>query len=242
MQLYSLQSISITVNNAPKKDINLTKRTANALNYIKWFEIAKLADCLRFSSLEISSVLQNDPVKILVEEAFCALISPKKGRLSEDNTQKLTKVIRGFLAELEIASYKISTLCATVFSARVLLLKRYSVSLDERIDDIDYNYLFLNIIHAPVSKYQNRGRGLSSFFIKRYRYLAFLGLVDLSNIFVSFVTNILGVTYNGSYLTVNQREPIKLINNQAQAVNKLIASSKLPSSLYRSEDIAMQLV
>jgi hypothetical protein len=242
MWLCSLRSMSSPVGNAPKRDMNPTKRTANAPNYIRWFEMVKLADRLGFSSLEISSVLQNDPVKISVEEGLCPLIPPEKGRLSEVSIQKLTEVMSGFLSELERASHEISTPCATVPGAGVPLLKRCGVSLDGHEDEVDHNYLFLKIIHAPVSEYQNRGGGLSSFFVKRCRYLAFLGPVDLSNIFVSPVTNVPGVTGSGGHLSIGQREPVGLFNTQAQVVNDSIASGEHPSSPRGSEDLVMQPV
>jgi len=42
------------------------------------------------------------------------------------------------------------------------------------------SYLFLDKIHAPLQEYKREGDEISSFYVKRSRYIAFFGLVDLT--------------------------------------------------------------
>jgi hypothetical protein len=184
--------------------MNPIKRTANAPNFIRWFKIVKLVDHLGFSLPEISNVLQIDPVKISVEDSLCILVPSETGKLSEDTIQKLAEVLRDSLANIEEVSHESSIPYITVAGAGVPVLRRYGISLDEHSDDADRNHLFLKKIHAPVSEYKKGGRGLSLFFIKRYRYLAFLGPVDLSSIFGLPVTDVPQATGTGEYFITDQ--------------------------------------
>jgi hypothetical protein len=55
--LGSLRSVLTIVGNALKRDMDLVKRTTNALNYFLWFKLVELAHKVGFSSSEITCVL-----------------------------------------------------------------------------------------------------------------------------------------------------------------------------------------
>ena len=243
MWLCALRSVSITVGNAPKRDMNPIKRTANAPNFIRWFKMVQLADRLGFSSPEISDVLQIDPAKKSVEEALCTLVPSETGKLSEDTIQKLAEVLRDGLANMEEVSHESSIPYVTVAGAGVPVLKRCGVSLNEHSDDADRNHLFLKKIHAPVSEYKKGGGGLSSFFVKRCRYLAFLGPVDLSSIFGLPVTDVPQATGTGDHFATDQIGPAGFFNAEVpQSVSESTAAGQSLTLPLESEDIAMSPV
>jgi hypothetical protein len=64
----------------------------------------------------------------------------------------------------------------TVAGIRVPLLAKCGYS---SINTRDLAHLFLNKIYTPFKEYKREGSEISSFYIKRSRYITFFSLVDL---------------------------------------------------------------
>lgn len=180
--LCSLRSISVTVCNAPKRDMDPVKRTANAPNYFLWYKLVGLAQRLGFSSSQITDALQSDPLEKMVKEMLSKLVTQQMGKLSGIQMERLTEIIKGYLSQSTGVIDEASTPCVTVPGLGEPLPQRCGIWPDVRSDSADRNHLFLSKVHAPVSEYQTGGGGISSFFVKRCRYLAFFGPISLSNI------------------------------------------------------------
>jgi len=124
----------------------------------------------------------------MVKERLGELIPEQLGKFSDVQIQCLTKDIRNYLSQPEGSTEDDSTPWVTVYGLGVPLYQRCGISSDKNLHVSDYKYLFLNKVHAPVSDYRNGGGGLSTFFVKRCRYLAFLGPVSLAEMAKSRLT------------------------------------------------------
>jgi hypothetical protein len=187
--LGSLRSVLTTVGNAPKRDMDPVKRTTNAPNYFLWFKLVELAHKVGFSSSEITCVLQTNPMKILVEEMLIKSLPQEIGVLSDNQIQNITEIIKGLTPLTELPDEN-STPYITVHGLGEPLLQRCGVNPDIQSDQADRHHLFFGKVHAPITEYRNSGGGVSSFFVKRCRYLAFLGPVSLSDMLRTGITEI----------------------------------------------------
>ena len=193
--LCSFRYVSITVGNAPKRDMNPVKRTTNAPNYFLWFKLVELAHHLGFKSPEITRVLQDDPVERVVVEMLAKFLPPQMGTLDDTQAHNVTRIIKGYLnrptiAVATAAVNRGSAPCATVPGLGEPVVQRCGIRADDGPENIDRSDLFLYTVHAPSCDYQNTGDDISSFFVKRCRYLAFLGPTRISDVVRSHITEV----------------------------------------------------
>jgi len=180
--LCSLRSIANPVGNAPKRDMDPEIRTAKSPNYLLWFKMVKLANRLGFTTPTITRVLKTDPMEKMVTEKLKKMIPEQLGKFSDVQMQVLTKDIKQYLCQPEESTQNDTTPWITVYGSGVPLCERCGISSYKNLYTSDHKYLYLSKVHAPVSDYRNGGGGLSTFFVKRCRYLAFLGPVSLAEV------------------------------------------------------------
>lgn len=195
--LCSLRSVSVTVSNAPKRDMDPVRRTANSPSYFSWVKLVKLAHRLGFSSLEIRNVLDGNRVREIIE-SDCALFLLKMGNFEEEHIKGLTQYIltitESVVNQSTRATGDVPMPYITVPGEGVPLKGRCGVSAANHRDMVGRHEFFFDRVHAPLSEYRNSGGGLSLFFIRRCIYLSFLGPTTISEIAKSGITEILAAS------------------------------------------------
>jgi hypothetical protein len=189
-------------------------KSGNAYGLI---QLATLADRLGFSTTQIERELAKDPGRIIIEkalqEAHYVLHPGEKFSFDYNQARPLISLFNEQMNNT-LASYPVATYpFITVAGPGEPLSRRCGHS---SMDTEDLGYLFLDKIHAPLQYYHRSGDGISSFYVKRSRHIAFFGALILDD-----------TPQNG--LT-----PVPLVNPQQQHMNVSL-SSYARSSRYSDE-------
>lgn len=139
-------------------------------------QLATLADRLGFSTTEITRELAKDPGRIIIEkalqEAHHVLYPGVKFGFNYDQARPLIGLFNE-QTNNTLASYQMTTYpFITVSGPGEPLSRRCGHSF---MDTEDLGDLFLDKIHAPLQCYHRSGDGISSFYVKRSRHVAFFG-------------------------------------------------------------------
>jgi len=142
--------------------------------------IADLADKLGFSTPKIDSELMKDPAQAMIkkslEDVFHILRPNEKFDLDFSKASPVITSFKEYVFSLQTAPEHTTLPFITVDGIGTPILYRCGHG---QMDTRDLANLFLDKIHAPLHQYGRNGDGISSFYVKRSRHIAFFGRMDL---------------------------------------------------------------
>ena len=144
-------------------------------------QLADLARRLGFSTPKIEFELTQDPAQAVIKnalrEVFHTLRPNEKFNFDANKANPIVASFKEYINSQESINAKPVLPSITVTGKGAPLSCRCGQS---ELDTRDLAHLFLDKIHAPLSKYQRHGDEISSFYVKRSRHIAFFGAIDLT--------------------------------------------------------------
>jgi len=143
--------------------------------------VAELAKRLGFWNLKIKFELTVDPAQAVIErtiqDVFHILRPNEKFNFDVKRARPVIASFNRYLYDLQKTAEHRKPTQITVDGPGIPLSYRCGQS---QMDTRDLADLFLDKIHAPLNELGRSGDGISSFYVKRSRHIAFFGAIDFS--------------------------------------------------------------
>ena len=175
--LCAMRYFAYPANISTKKDMNPIKQTLNGPKRFLGYKLRDLAYRLGF---ELPTAVDNyeDPVERLLADLLSSL--PKEiFKLDSNVPLNFSRSFKEYLANSIITTPSSTHPPITTVAMGEPLSRRSGRACGDPQGDNDRSHLFLRKMHCPLSEFQLAGYDISSFYVKRCKYLAFFGAVEV---------------------------------------------------------------